>query len=221
MFTIALALTLAAAPCASAATKSTPKKRITTTTKKPAKTLSHPRLVNMCSLLSLIKVDDLIADTHEPIKFSVQANGGATIEGEWMSQNLVEIAKDRSSSCGTVNGIGPLESQVELWVTQQHNGLDGLLSSRPTYRRGVVDGIAQPTWIDRHGAELTADGQLRKTAGCFIAVVATRGVFGAYWTPWRSLETDPGKISCSVAEELVRRELAALDAGGYTYLPAV
>ena len=216
-----LALALSTAPVAAAAKKPTTTKKAVATTKKPAPAPARQHLVNVCSLMALVRLDDLIADTREPISFSVQGNGGAIGEGEWKSQNLREIARDASSACVTSNVSGPPETQLELGITQQHKGIDRLLSSRPNFKRGTVDGIAQPTWIDRHGAELTDAGQLRKTAGCAIVVVTARGVFGAYWTPWRSLETDPGKISCSVAEELMRRELAALDAGGYTYLPAV
>ena len=219
---ITLVLALGVATSASAAKKLAPKKRVTTTTKVQAKSSTPARLINTCSLLNLIPLDGLIPiDLRGPIAFSGQGGGGVVEEGAWKTVNLKEEAVLPSSTCYTLTVSGPVDAQLDVGITQQHRAIEQLLRSRPNFKRGTVDGITQPTWIDRHGAELTDAGQLRKTAGCAIVVATARGVFGAYWTPWRSLETDPGKISCTTAEELMRRELAALDAGGYTYLPAV
>jgi hypothetical protein len=85
------------------------------------------------------------------------------------------------------------------------------------YVQTTIEGIAKPAWVLRIGAN--APNGKRQIPSCRLLVELPSGVFGAEWIIGAQRDLETTDVPCGAAEELLRRTLVVLAAGGYSYLP--
>ncbi len=191
------------------------KKAPTTTTQPKAKV----RFVWMCSLATQIDMNVIPGLTPTDYRNPFQQTGNAS---DWRTEDLKAAAKVSSNDC-QVFYSGEKTWVQSVWLSQAFKKTEGFFLRAPSWNPNYkwiktrVDGITAETWTRKNG-RYRARNNVSMPPACEVGVNSPRGVFRVQWLDSYSEEVDESKVECGIAEEVMRRLLAGLEAGGYEYI---
>jgi hypothetical protein len=190
-------------------------KRATTTTKPKA----FIRFVWMCDLMTRLDMNVIPPYTSIDLLNPFQLTGDTS---DWRTEDLKAAAKSSGGACQAMYS-GERRWVQSVTITQVYKKTDDFFGRAPTWNpnfkwvKTPIEGVALPAWSRKNGRYRAKNG-IEMAPGCQVGISGPRGVFYVGWQNFESQETDAANVDCAISQEVLRRTITALDAGGYKYL---